>query len=334
MEKVRKPLFVLIYEGKNITNDISEMFESVSYTDYLSGMADEINISLENRDGRWFKAWMPVKADRLKLYLGYEGSKLLNCGIFIIDDISYSGFPDKIDIKGSSFPYEPADLHKTKKRRVFENTTLSSVVNSVSKENSLQPFVKINPDVDIKRIDQFDETDATFLTRLAENYGYFIKFAEEKLIFSKYKNLEDEPSSLVIKKEELISYSIKDTVHTLYKDVIIEYFDHKEQKLKTYRFSDPNVKWGEVLRISEPVDSIAQAQEKAKAALRARNMLSAKITMELMGDTKLVAGLTVNIEGFGNYDGKYIIDSSTHILSSILSSGYTTSVELRKCLNY
>ncbi|KAA0257217.1 hypothetical protein FHQ18_11675 [Deferribacter autotrophicus] len=331
MEKVRKPLFVLIYEGKDITKDISEIFDSISYTDYLSGMSDEISISLENRDGRWFKSWMPQKADRLKLYLGYESSKLLNCGIFIIDEISYGGFPDKIDLKGSSFPYESPNLHKTKKRRTFENTTLNSIVSGIAKENSLQPFVKIEPDVDIKRIDQFDETDATFLTRIAEDYGYFIKFAEEKLIFSKFKNLEDEPASFTIKKDEIVSYMVKDTIHTLYKEAIVEYFDHKEQKLKTYTFHDPNIKWGETLKINESVDNLVQAQEKAKAALRARNMLSAKVTLELMGDTRLVAGLTVNIEGFGNYDGKYIISSSTHTLDS---SGYITSVELKKCLSY
>jgi hypothetical protein len=331
VEKVSKPLFVLQYENVDITNDISPYYDRIEYTDYLSGMCDELVITLTNRDGRWFRSWMPQKADRIRLFLGYENKKLLRCGIFIIDEISYSGFPDKVDIKCSSFPYEPADLHKTKKKRTFENTTLKNILLQIVQENGMQPFVNIDPDIEIKRIDQFEETDSTFLAKLAEEYGYAVKFAEEKIIFVKHKNLEDEDAAATFNKNELISYQIKDTIHTLYKEATVEYFDAKQQEIKKYTFYDPDIKWGETLMIEGKLDSMKQAEEKAKAALRMRNMFSSQLNIEIPGNTKTVAGLTINLQGFGNYNGKYIVNSSKHSLDD---SGYTTNLELRKCWNY
>jgi len=37
---------------------------------------------------------IPSKGDTLRLYIGYEGEQLLNCGIFEIDEIEYETPPD------------------------------------------------------------------------------------------------------------------------------------------------------------------------------------------------------------------------------------------------
>lgn len=331
MEKIRKPVYRILYEDKDITKDISYFVSSISYFDNIMGTADEISIELENRDGRWFGSWMPELADRVKLYIGYEGESFLFCGAFRIDQKRYKGFPETLSLRGNSYPSEAAKVFLTNKTRVFENTSLSRIVNQVISENGLQPFIKLKKDINIKRVEQQNIPDSKFLQELAKKFDCILQFMDEKVVFSNWQYLENIPASLTIKKEDLISYSIDDNNHTLYKEATVEYFDKEDNRLKTYTFKDPYIKYGETLKLVEKAENIEQAEEMAKSALRMNNNITTKIRLELMGDTRLVSGLTVNLEGFGNYNGKYIISTARHIINQ---SGYKTLVELRRCWNY
>ena len=76
--------------------------------------------------------------------------------------------------------------------------------------------------------------------------------------------------------------------------------------------------------------SKAEAQELAHKLLRLHNKFEITGTFTFPGDPRLAAGNTVELCDFGFGDGKYIVKSAKH---SISSSGYTTQVTLRKCLS-
>ena len=63
--------------------------------------------------------------------------------------------------------------------------------------------------------------------------------------------------------------------------------------------------------------------------LRQKNKAEYSAEFTLVGDTRLVAGVTVQVAGWGMFDGKYIIESATH---SVTASGYTLQVKLRRVL--
>ncbi len=94
-------------------------------------------------------------------------------------------------------------------------------------------------------------------------------------------------------------------------------------------FTDPNKTEGKTLQVKEQVKSIPEAEKLAKKKLREKNQEEWTMTVDAMGDFYLVAALTVNVVGFGKFDGKYIITSAKHNLGN----GYTTSIELRRCLD-
>ena len=58
-------------------------------------------------------------------------------------------------------------------------------------------------------------------------------------------------------------------------------------------------------------------------------MYEFEASFTFLGDTRLVAGNTVELDGFGAWNGKYIIKQAKH---SVSSSGYTTQISLRKVL--
>jgi len=72
-----------------------------------------------------------------------------------------------------------------------------------------------------------------------------------------------------------------------------------------------------------------RATTKAKNALRKANKEETVGDLELVGDLRLLAGLTTDCSGFGAFDGKYIISKATHKVTA----GYSVSIEARKCLN-
>ena len=95
------PIFELFYEKKNITKDVSPYVTSIEYTDVEHGESDELQITFEDSEKLWQGAWIPTKGDALRAYIGYEAEKLLNCGVFEIDELEYDTPPDVITVKGS-----------------------------------------------------------------------------------------------------------------------------------------------------------------------------------------------------------------------------------------
>ncbi len=84
---------------------------------------------------------------------------------------------------------------------------------------------------------------------------------------------------------------------------------------------------GRVLKVTERCESAEQAIQRARAELAATNRLKVTGSFSVpTGDSRLVAGATVELTGLGRLSGKYLIQTSKHKVSR--SGGYTTSVEV------
>ena len=86
----------------------------------------------------------------------------------------------------------------------------------------------------------------------------------------------------------------------------------------------------QVLEITAKVDSKAEAEELAKKWLRMNNKYSRTASFDLVGNTALVAGVTVLLANFGGWDGKYMVKQAQHKVSP--SDGYKTTIELRRII--
>lgn len=52
---------LVLYDNRDISADLAPYLKSISYTDHLSGEADDLTLTLEDRAGLWQGAWMPEK---------------------------------------------------------------------------------------------------------------------------------------------------------------------------------------------------------------------------------------------------------------------------------
>ena len=76
-------------------------------------------------------------------------------------------------------------------------------------------------------------------------------------------------------------------------------------------------------------ESAPTAKKMAKSKLRKANKKENTADIDVVGDPRLVAGVTVTLKNFGSFDGKWIIEKAAHKVSK----GYTTKLDLRRCLD-
>lgn len=203
---MRTPKFIVTYNGKNITSDITRYLIDLSVSDVLSGESDEVSIQLEDSEGRWRGPWYPMKKDKITVSLGYD-DELYDFGTFEVDEIEHSGPPDKIDLRAIAAGI--SKQMRTRKSQAHEGKTLKGIAQAVAESNGLELMGEIR-DISIRRVTQNRETDLSFLKRMADMYGYVFTVRDNKLIFSSIYEVDASEVVNEIDREDLISYSIKD----------------------------------------------------------------------------------------------------------------------------
>lgn len=332
MEKVREPLYTVHWQGKDVTTDISPYLIGLSYSDYLSGKSDEIELAFENRDRRWLSSWFPKKGDILDVKIGIADpdERWLKCGRFQIDEIEFSGPPDVVSVRGLSvFLSRPV---RQPRNHSWENTSLSKILNDIARRNGLRPVIDMDSDIRFDRIDQKDQTDLDFLYDLCEKYGYAVKVDSERLIVARPENLEKRKAvrviSLSLEDFNVISFRFTTKTHEIYRACEVVYFDpEKKEEIRHVEVAE-GVSSGSIFKIEERFENRVQAIERARAELKARNKLECEGDIMLLGDPHLVSGARIEITGFGKLDGGYLIEEASHRLSK--GEGYVTSIKVRR----
>lgn len=327
----------LIYNGKDISADIASYAESFSYTDHEGGNADDLQVNLDDSKGLWKGAWFPQKGAILKAWIksDFSGSmRQLYCGTFAIDEISASGPPDIVTLKAVS-SLTAKTFKQEAKSRSWESISFSALVDEIAKEHGLAVYYGVGKPIDFTRVDQREESDLRFLNRLAKTNDLNLKISDGKIIIFEGKKFEDAAPvfSVLRGRAEVGRYSFESKTHDVFRGCSVSYWDTDHKEVKTHVFIPPSAPpVGQILKVNQRVESIADAMTKSRSILRRKNKYEVKATFDLMGNTALLAGLTGTITGWGNFDGKYIIGEVRHTQDR--SQGYRTNITLRKVLDY
>jgi phage protein D len=172
---------MLTLDGADITQNFSDRLISLTMTDNRGFEADQLDIELDDADGL---VELPPRGASLTLWLGWEGSALLNKGSFTVDEIEHRGAPDTLTIRGRS-----ADFRGTlnsRREQSWHDTTLGVIVDTIAQRNKLTACVaETLKAIAVPHIDQSQESDAAFMARLAERNGASVSVKYGKLLFLK-----------------------------------------------------------------------------------------------------------------------------------------------------
>ncbi len=336
------------YDNKDISSDLAPYLKSISYTDNMSGEADDFSMVLEDRKGLWRADWMPEKGAVLHVSLlsrGWgsllEGEKTLALGSFAIDEIECSAPPSEVSIKGTSIP-ENNELRGVEKSRSWEKAELKTIAKDIAEGAGLTLVYDTEENPLLDRAEQTEESDLSFLMKLCTDQGLALKVYDKKVvIFDEVKYEEAAPAITIVRPStiyaraenmlyvtDMTGWRFQSKVREVYKACHVEYQDGETKEVIEATFTDPSKKEGKTLQVKEQVASIAEAERLAKKRLREKNKEEVTGSFDLVGRFEMLASVVVKVLGFGVFDGNYIITSAAHSLGS----GYTTSIDVRRCL--
>lgn len=334
-------------DGVNITNKIGKYILGLQYTDCEEGEADDLQLTLQDREGVWAGGWLDgviqaagsnqglkLKAALVQRDWKGQGDRWLICGVFDLDSVDASGPPAKVVLKASALPFSGA-IRQTQNTRSWENYSLHGIAQEIAAKNGMgcALYAAANPSYD--RMEQRRQTDAEFLSKLCKDAAVNLKVTDNTLVLFDQREYERQPPAATIRKGGgYLFYSFSSTsAGTQYDSCRVSYTDPATGKLiegaaRTEDY-DEEAKTHKCLEITARATSPAEAQTLAANHLRMHNKFAKTAEFSLPGDVGLLAGLTVLVEGWASFDGKYMISRAVH---KVNAGGYTTDVELRKVL--
>lgn len=324
---VPHPKFVLEYEGRDITTDISPFILQITYSDVLQGETDSLEINLEDRDHRWKNGWFPQKGDTLRLLIGYDGQKLTSCGSFQVDEVELNGPPDTISLRAMAAGVKEA--LRTDNTVAYENKSFEEIAKEIAKKHGYKLTGKVSTAKRkrrAKRVTQRKETDLAFLKRLGEAEGVIFTVKDGQLVWHDQDELDAAGSVIVIDRSDMTRFTFRAKTSQVYKACQVSYHDPNTKQLITHTYKADGVTTGDTLKLNTRCESKDDAIIKAAAALRNQNGKQVEGSITLSGNPRLVAGSNVDVTGLGVLDGTYQVVKARQSLER--GRGYATELDL------
>lgn len=342
----RRADFRVSFFKTNITEDIRPYVTEISYTDNEEDECDDLSITLQDREGNWLESWAQeaihaaaasrkISASIIRKNWGGKGEdEVLECGEFELDSVTVNGPPATLSLEATSLPYaEP--VRQTVLSKAWENCSLSSIASQVAEKAGLSCSYISSVDPFYERAEQFRESDIVFLSEQCHESGLSLKVTDGALVIFDQQQFESSGPVGTIRRGDgsYTRYSLgSGEAKTQYSSCRVSYTDPDKGQLIEGRAENPDgAKNEQILEITKRVESEGEAQAYAKAFLRLANKFEKTASFTMPGNPIYCAGMTVNLEKFGAWDGKYIIRQAVHTVSA--GGGYTTSIKLRKVLN-
>ncbi len=318
-----KPDFSITSNGNDITADIADRLLKLSVKDEAGLKSDTITIELDDRDQ---KLGLPATGVELEVKLGF--GNLVSMGKYTVDEVSVKHPPSRITIRAKAMQ----DDLKSKKTRSWEDKTISEIVAQIGMEHGLNSRVASQfQGITIEHIDQTEESDIHFLTRLGKDHGAVVKPAGGMLLFvdqGEGKSASGQAlGTAEILLEETLSWSATVKERGNYETVTARWNDKEagiEQTVSAGLIS--GTEEGLTHKIKKLFPTELEAIDAAESQLKELNTGKVSVDLQIIGRTDIFAERPIKLTGFRTdpISGEFTIHQVTHEFSS---KGYTTKIE-------
>lgn len=255
----------------------------------------------------------------------------LDVGTFEIDSVDMSGPPDKVTVKSTSIPYT-SKLRMEKKNKAWEKISLKGIGQEIAGKNGMKLMYEASDNPTYKRKEQVQTSDIKFLQTLCHAAGMALKVTTLTIVIYDAAEYDKKPAVRTFKKGsgDIISYKMGTKLtDTAYTSCHVSYTDPDSKETIEYTYTpDSKIGTGQTLEVNEKVNSKAEAIRLAKKRLREKNTQEYTASLKVVGDVSLVAGITVKLKGFQQFDRKYKVTQAKHNLLD----GYTVDLSLKQVL--
>ena len=205
---MRRASVEISIQGKDVSMDLWPHLLSLSYVDKADDELDDLQLTLEDREGLWQGDWLPKHGDIISVTIVASnfrapGEEELDCGEFEVDELTLETSRDGGDvvtIKGVPAAVK-SSLMLQKKTRAWADVPLSTVAADVVGPAGLDLLYKA-PEIVYGRVEQRQEADLAFLQRICKEQG--LRVAVKKNLCVIYSGqAADQLEPLELKRGEL-----------------------------------------------------------------------------------------------------------------------------------
>lgn len=303
------------------------------------------------------KTWEKVAAETLRLdvippaFEQLRRKRNRRKGAFTVDEIEHTGAPDRLTIRARSADFR--ETLNTRREKSWHKTTVGEVVKEIAARHKLKMALgKDLSDKPVEHIDQTNESDGSFLMRLARQYGAIASVKNGNLLFIRQgqgKSASGKPLPVItITRKDGDSHRFTLADRGAYTGVIASWLHTREpvkkesttvkRKRRTAKQKkEPEAKQGDylvgtdenVLVLNRTYANRNNAERAAKMQWERLQRGVASFSLQLAeGRADLYTEMPVKVSGFKQPidDAEWTITTLTHTVSP--DNGFTTSIEL------
>ncbi|WP_110687006.1 contractile injection system protein, VgrG/Pvc8 family [Salinicola aestuarinus] len=175
-----RPGYRITLAGEDITPRINGRLVTLRVTSQRGGEADQLDLTLADHDGQLA---IPPGGASLNVAIGWTDEGLIDRGVFVVDEVEHSGAPDRLTLRARA-----ADMRKLlpgKRSQSWHDVTLAEIVRTIAGRHALEPIIgETLGGIRVGHIDQTDESDLNFLTRLGERFDAIAAVKSERMLFT------------------------------------------------------------------------------------------------------------------------------------------------------
>lgn len=280
-----------------------------------------------------------------------NGKPLFPKGAFTVDEIEHTGAPDRLTIRARSADFR--ETMNTRREKSWHRTTIGEVVKEIAARHKLKMALGNDlSDKPVDHMDQTNESDASFLMRLARQYGAIASVKNGNLLFIRQgqgKSASGKPLPVItITRKDGDSHRFTLADRGAYTGVIASWLHTREpakkesttvkRKRKSKKQEkEPEANQGDylvgtdenVLVLNRTYANRGNAERAAKMQWERLQRGVASFSLQLAeGRADLYTEMPVKVSGFKQpIDGaEWTITTLTHTVSP--DNGFTTSLEL------
>lgn len=325
---LRTPVFTISAGGIDITSRFSGLNMTMTINDGEGLKSDTMEISLDDLDGM---VEAPTTGAVLNPIGGYVETGTRDFGLFTVDNVTYEGWPQKINISAKSVAaMSLAKQREPKSYTKEEFPTYGDIFKSIASTIGLGLSIA----GDLMGIPnpfeaQAEEGGLEFLTRLGEKINGAISVKSNNLVIvPKGAGLSASGSALqqiiIAPGRNLISYSVTTKDEPKYSEVESTYYDRAANERKV--MTESTGMEGPKFLLRHPFQEEAEAQRAAQAAAKDLARSQAEATFVIEGDPFAQVEAHAVASGIrSKVDGIWRVKNASHTFTA--DAHYNTTLQ-------
>ncbi|EUB97318.1 hypothetical protein PMI07_000894 [Rhizobium sp. CF080] len=321
------PYFTISADGVDVTGRLAGLGMTMTVTDGAGLKSDTLQITIDDPEG---SVEPPRTGAVLNPLGGYEG-RMRDFGLFSVDSVVYSGWPQKITIDAKSVAAK--SLAKQREPKAYPKEkypTYGDIFSEIAGKIGLT--LQISVEIGSKENPyeaQAEEDSLEFTTRLGEKLNASVSVKSGNLVVAKKGSGESVGGVamgviFVAKGYNILSYTVTEKDEPKHSEVEATYYDRQKNKRETV--TESTGLDGPKFLVRTPFQNKEEAEEAAKSRASELVRMTGDASFEIDGEPFAQAEAYAVVSGCrSRVNGLWWVQTATHQFSA--DGPYTTSLQ-------